>query len=280
MIIKKDSLYRKFPNSLNLEISAWLKCYNYVFINTVLWSGGVVDWFLLDSLLLLFGSVLFKQILLLYLVSLKNALKPYINPGERPFNLLKEIGYLLQITCIDFLSLQALLQMAYSHKSFQYELLTFLPRSFAFELVFDFGHYMTHRIAHSIPWIYQSIHKEHHQDILISPLTTYHQNAVDLLFTNTLPLLLASTFIPTSTFFICVMMWYKTILEVGGHLGKVTKANSFPQCIWLPRLLKIELKSEEHNLHHRNPMRNFSKRFSIWDKAFGTFEAYCVEEEE
>jgi sterol desaturase/sphingolipid hydroxylase (fatty acid hydroxylase superfamily) len=280
MIIKKDSLYRKFPNSLNLEISAWLKCYNYVFVNTVLWSGGVIDWFFLDSLLLLFGSVLFKQILLLSLVSSKNVFKPYINPGERPFNLLKEVGYIVQITCIDFLSLQLLLQMVYPHESFTYELLTFLPRSFAFELVFDLGHYVTHRIAHNIPWIYQSIHKEHHKDILISPLTTYHQNGVDLLFTNTLPLLLASYMIPTSSLFVCVMMWYKTILEVGGHLGKVTKANSFPQCIWLPRWLKIELKSEEHNLHHRNPMRNFSKRFSIWDKAFGTFEAYCVEKEE
>ena len=107
-------------------------------------------------------------------------------------------------------------------------------------------------------------------------MTTYHQHPIDLLLTNTLPLLCTSFIIPTSHLFLCVMMWYKTILEVGGHLGKVTKANSFPQCIWLPRLLKIELKSEEHNLHHRNPMCNFSKRFSIWDRAFGTFEEKVV----
>ncbi len=253
---------------------------NYVFVNTVLWSGGVWDYYCHKSWVWLLINIFWKQILLVSIISSKNVFKPYINPGVRPFNLWNELFYLLQITLIDFISLQAMLQMAYSYESFVYEFITFIPRSFAFELVFDLGHYTTHRIAHSIPWIYQRFHKEHHQDILISPLTTYHQNCIDLLFTNILPLVLASSVIPTSPFFICVMMWYKTVLEVGGHLGKVTKANSFPQCIWLPRWLKIELKTEEHNLHHRNPMRNFSKRFSIWDKAFGTFEAYCVEEEE
>jgi sterol desaturase/sphingolipid hydroxylase (fatty acid hydroxylase superfamily) len=251
--------------------------YNYLFVNTVLWCGGTLDYLMLERSFYLLSLICWKNLFLVLLVSFKNASKPYINPGERDRNVKKEIGYLAQITLIDLISLRLLLSQAYSFESFGWELVTFIPRSFLFELVFDFGHYATHRLAHSIPYIYQNIHKEHHQDILISPWTTYHQNPIDLLLTNTLPLLCASQIIPTSQLFICVMMWYKTLLEVGGHLGKETKASSFSQCIWLPRYLGIELKTEEHNIHHRNPMRNFSKRFSIWDKAFGTFEAYKEE---
>lgn len=203
----------------------------------------------------------------------KNSYKPYINLGKREIHVVKEIGYILQSTCVEFISLQLLLKNSIEVSSFGWEVIVFIPKSFIFELMFDLGHYITHRIAHSIPWIYMTIHKEHHQHILINPLTTYHQDGIDLLFTNTLPLLFASCIIPTSRLFVCIMMWYKTILEVGGHLGKVTKANSFPQCIWLPRWLSIELKSEDHNYHHRNPLKNFSKRFSIWDKVFGTFSA-------
>lgn len=261
MIIKQDSLY------------------NFFVINTVLWVGGSIDYIMINRLWTLLGLVCWKNIFLVWLVSSKNVGKPYINPGIRHVNVKGELGYLAQITLIDFISLRLLLSLAQPF-ALGYDLLTFLPRSFAFELLFDLAHYTTHRLAHSIPIVYKSIHKEHHQEILITPLTTYHQHPIDLLLTNTLPLLFASWIIPTSPLFLCVMMWYKTILEVGGHLGKVTKANSFPQCIWLPRSLGIELKSEEHNIHHRNPMRNFSKRFSIWDKAFGTFEAYSSPSEE
>jgi sterol desaturase/sphingolipid hydroxylase (fatty acid hydroxylase superfamily) len=276
MIINQDSLY------------------NFLFINTVLWTGGTLDYLMLERSFYLLCLICWKNIFLVSLISLKNAKKAYLYPGHRPFDVTEgcwplakgrlsadqlkgEIGYLAQITLIDFVSLRLLLWKAYSLESIGWELITFIPRSFFFELIFDLAHYTTHRLAHSIPIVYKAIHKEHHQNILITPFTTFHQNPVDLLLTNTLPLLFASQIVPTSHLFICVMMWYKTLLEVGGHLGKVTKANSFPQCIWLPRLLKIELKSEDHNLHHRNPMRNFSKRFSIWDKAFGTFEAYKEE---
>ncbi len=262
MFIKQDSLY------------------NFALINTVLWIGGSIDYMMLNKLWILLGLVCCKNIFLVWLVAFKNVSKPYINPGIRRISVKEELGYLAQITLIDFISLRLLLSQAYPFQSIGWELVTFIPRSFAFELFFDFGHYTTHRFIHSIPWMYRNIHKEHHQYILITPLTTFHQDPIDLLLTNILPLLFASWIIPTSSLFVCVMMWYKTLLEVGGHLGKVTKANSFPQCIWLPRSLGIELKSEEHNLHHRNPMRNFSKRFSIWDKAFGTFEAYSLPSEE
>ena len=34
----------------------------------------------------------------------------------------------------------------------------------------------------------------------------------------------------------------------------------------------MELYVEDHDLHHLKGNCNFSKRFSLWDRVFGTFE--------
>jgi hypothetical protein len=70
-----------------------------------------------------------------------------------------------------------------------------------------------------------------------------------------------------------MMKSYKSITELSGHTGKKNKSSSFIQCIWFAKLLKIELKNEDHNNHHINPNCNFSKRFSIWDKIFKTYKS-------
>ncbi len=65
---------------------------------------------------------------------------------------------------------------------------------------------------------------------------------------------------------------YKIFIEIAGHTGKISKPTcSFPQFIWLPKMLNIELYSEDHSLHHSKINCNYSKRFSLWDKIFGTF---------
>lgn len=69
----------------------------------------------------------------------------------------------------------------------------------------------------------------------------------------------------------CLMLVYKTFIEVSGHTGKQVKSSSFPLCIWLPRIFGIELYTEQHHLHHLNSNCNYSKRFSLWDKMFGTY---------
>ena len=152
------------------------------------------------------------------------------------------------------------------------DLIYFIPRSFIFELTFDFGHYWTHRLMHSIPVMYQIVHKQHHNDHLININTSYNHTIYDYIITNTIPLMLAGYILPSSLYFHSVIFWYKTLVEFGGHTGKLNKAGSFPQFVWLPRVLGIQLHTEDHNMHHTNPNYNFSKRFSIWDKLFGTYK--------
>jgi sterol desaturase/sphingolipid hydroxylase (fatty acid hydroxylase superfamily) len=152
--------------------------------------------------------------------------------------------------------------------------LVFIPMSLCFEILFDFFHYWSHRSLHTMyfPW-----HKTHHNYIHLKPAITFYQHWMDLLLTNSLPLLLTIRIVqsvyPLSTFEVSALITYKIFTEISGHLGhRSFPTSSFPQCIWLPRLLGIELYCEDHNLHHTNTNYNFSKRFSLWDKVFGTYQ--------
>ena len=159
---------------------------------------------------------------------------------------------------------------AYSTSSILMDIVLFIPTSFVFELVFDFFHYWTHRGAHMNYSVYKIVHSKHHEHSLVDASTTYNHSALDLLLTNFMPIVLATSIVPLSDYTTVLVFWFKSLVEVAGHTGKET-SSSFIQCIWLPQVLGIELYSRNHNLHHISAKYNFSKRFSIWDKLFRTY---------
>lgn len=194
--------------------------------------------------------------------------KAFLHDGERHgFN----SANLLRTTSMNTVTLYCSSLLTQPYSSLGTELLLFIPYSFIFEIVFDFFHYSIHRTIHTLPWFYRHIHKYHHQQTRISVFTAFHQDVIDLFLTNTIPVLLTVSLCRPSTLFIFVWFLYKSLEEIYGHLGKVSSASSFPQCIWLPRLAGFELYAKDHERHHRNPNVNFSKRFSLWDKVFGTY---------
>lgn len=159
------------------------------------------------------------------------------------------------------------------------EYLLFIPKSLIIELTFDFGHYWTHRYCHRNKILFKYVHHDHHTHSHPGPLSTYCQSHFDVLFTNILPWYVAMTFGPSLTMwqyhlFVC----YKTFIEVAGHSGFDTNGPSFPQFPLLPWICKkmnfttIVLYNKEHDWHHYKPTANFSKRFSLWDRIFGTYE--------
>jgi sterol desaturase/sphingolipid hydroxylase (fatty acid hydroxylase superfamily) len=199
--------------------------------------------------------------------------KKYLVEGERSnqFNIVNFI----KTSSIETFSFYLLTTNSNNISSISQELFYFIPRSFIFELIFDLGHYCTHRFVHSFPLIYRIVHKKHHgenDDYRIHINATYRHTIYDYLLTNTLPLLLAGYIVPSSKYFYNLMFWYKDFVEFSGHTGKYNKTGSFPQCKWLPEILSIELYSSDHNIHHTNSQYNFSKRFSIWDKLFNTYK--------
>jgi len=159
----------------------------------------------------------------------------------------------------------------------------FIFKSFLYEVVFDFFHYITHRICHQVPQLY-GIHKTHHKYLNPTPLSTFHQDPVDIVLTNVFPSV-ASVTLLRSVFGVTfdpleysLLLSYKTFIEIAGHAGVETSATSFPQCAALPKALGIELRTNDHDLHHSRVKCNYSKRFTLWDKVFGTFSVEKVAE--
>ena len=155
-----------------------------------------------------------------------------------------------------------------------YDILLFIPYSFIFELLFDFFHYWSHRILHTNKFLYINIHKKHHKYSHIKSIITFYQDPLDLLITNSLPQVFTLLLFPYLPLFLFnIILSYKSFLEISGHSGKKLYPNgSFIQFIWLPKMLGITLYTEDHNLHHSLSNCNYSKRFSLWDKVFGTYK--------
>jgi sterol desaturase/sphingolipid hydroxylase (fatty acid hydroxylase superfamily) len=155
------------------------------------------------------------------------------------------------------------------------DIIYFIPKSFVFELIFDFFHYSTHYLLHSNKFLYVNIHKKHHKFSYPLPIITFYQCPLDLVITNSVPQFITLIIFPRlSLFQFNIILTYKSFIEISGHSSKKLYPNgSFSQFIWLPRALNISLYSEDHTLHHSNNNCNYSKRFSIWDKVFGTYKS-------
>ena len=156
------------------------------------------------------------------------------------------------------------------------DLIYFIPVSFIFEIMFDLFHYITHRIMHH-NFFYKYSHKKHHKFPHPSSITTYYQHSFDIIITNVIPtfltLYIMSQYICISYYMFTLINMYKTYIEIAGHCGKhLVNTASFPQFIWLPRIFNIELHTKDHDLHHSINNCNYAKRFSLWDKLFGTFK--------
>lgn len=152
------------------------------------------------------------------------------------------------------------------------DIIYFIPISFIFELYFDFFHYIGHRSLHS-KYLYKYLHKKHHKFKHTTPIITFYQDPIDIIVTNVFPMMLTLYIVPRISYWqYNIIVVYKTYGEICGHLSKrCYPTGSFCQFIWLPKLFNIELYTEEHDLHHSLNNCNFSKRFSLWDKLFGTF---------
>ena len=243
-------------------------------MNSIVFSTAYLHYNLLCwvqyNLFILWLTVLFENVVLFNLYSRLFASKKFISEGERKhtFDIVDFVGG----TFVHPITIMLVHTVTTGPPdSYLYDIATFIPRSFLFEILFDLFHYWTHRIAHTVPVIYRVIHKKHHEHHLIDINTTYHMGFFDVFLTVSLPFFLAASIIPVSDYSIMILYWYKTIVELAGHVGK-EGGSSFPQFIWLPKYFGFELYSNDHNYHHMNGNCNFSKRFSLWDKVFGTYK--------
>ncbi len=181
--------------------------------------------------------------------------------------------YLIQATVLDTVTYMACKQyQVLPTVGIGNELIWFIPVTFLFEVLFDFFHYWTHRISHTNKWLYRHVHSVHHSTTNLWEASAFKHHVGDLIMTNVLPIVLAGWIFPLRSYTFTAFFWYKSMQEIAGHSGKDMRSSSFAQCKWVPELLGIPLYSRNHHEHHRNTRVNFSKRFSLWDRVFGTFQ--------
>jgi sterol desaturase/sphingolipid hydroxylase (fatty acid hydroxylase superfamily) len=202
--------------------------------------------------------------------------KQYITPRSQQYSTTSILIFLLTMF-IEAYTYHIILISHNFNDTYTYDLLTFIPISFLFELVYDFIHYWIHRISHTNKFLYTHFHQHHHSKTTVTLMDTYYQHPIDFILSNSIPLLITISVINMSRYQFAMMMTFKTIVEVSGHTGKNINQKSFPQFPWIPAYFDISLCTHDHDIHHRYFNYNFSKRFSIWDKIFGTYRSnnYC-----
>lgn len=217
----------------------------------------------------------FKDYLIMLLIMLRNKDKEYIHGHDTSpvcIYSLTSICYVLSAAFIEatgmFLAVE---YIDFPADAYKWDLLSFIYVSFFVEIFFDFFHYWMHRWSHTNKYLYR-LHKDHHLYKYPTIITTYYQHPLDLILSNIVPSLIAIYLIRVSLFQLTLITTYKTFIELGGHVGKkLAPTSSFPQLPWLPRFLGIALYAEDHDIHHTHVVHNFAKRFSLWDRVFGTF---------
>lgn len=258
--------------------------FNFLYINTLFYSYGFIEYFIYHSfyykLFTLFLLSIFRNYFLYTLLDYNFQKYDYIHLHRKIESLYDYKENFIKISLLDSLNLYFLLNVSnlfyknVNYYDFLYDMLYFIPKSFIFEIIFDLFHYITHRIEHKTNFFAHRTHHIHHTPTLVS---TFNHHTLDLICTNVIPFYL-TTFIYTqlfniriSTYMLFMLYISKIYIELCGHSGKnIIKDGSFVQCIWLPRFLGIDLYTADHTNHHKYNYCNYSKRFTLWDRLFGT----------
>ena len=184
-----------------------------------------------------------------------------------------------------------------------------------FELGLDLAFYLTHRWWHRNTRLYVWVHKQHHvhpwadadQGHGHGHLVTYDSYnlswsealwvgacyGVGLLLLHCCSFVCLPSFAPSDPFGgwatwtwaycgkldlleLSLMLSYVSYIEMWGHAGSTY--DRVVKVAWriLPESLGITMEAAGHNLHHEQARYNFSKRFVVWDHAFGTFHKPLV----
>jgi len=161
------------------------------------------------------------------------------------------------------------------------KLFLFTIEMFCWEIWFDFGHYWGHRLAHIFKGLYEFGHKYHHENVSPDAFDGLNITFDDAMLTNWIPhmmsMFLTTTLLfggrPFSLFEYMLLSSYKTFVEVTGHVGVDFKGHSFPMFPPLAYYTGIDIGTAAyHSLHHRYYTVNYAKRFTLWDRVFGTMK--------
>jgi len=148
-----------------------------------------------------------------------------------------------------------------------------------FDVGLDLGFYTFHRTCHKNRQLYRWIHAEHHTDVAkeygqLVAHETYSISTIEALSILSSYLIgfeLIGIVMPYSLFDMAYLVSWAHTVELLGHTELSWSPNGHPMRI-IAEWCRLELKGAEHTMHHQKPLSNFSKRLTLFDKIFGTYE--------
>lgn len=242
----------------------------FFFINLFASCLGIIYYYIYmtQSILICYAFCVFEYIMLTG--TLHYNIKDNLSLSDRQYNPnIYDILNILKLCFLEIISI--ILCFKYKSNNIFYEIITFIPKTFIFELCFDFFHYWIHRMSHN-KYLYIN-HKIHHiHTSNISIFSTFQHHFIDYILSNVFPMYISSCICPLYEYQFFIFLVFKLIVEMTGHAGKIINSGSFIQCVWIPQLLGIELYASDHYIHHTKFKYNYAKRFKIWDQTFGTYK--------
>lgn len=255
---------------------------NYIFINSNLLLMSFIHYYMFNHYkYFAFFILLFRNYFIINFIDYATKYKKNIHKqitedsSIHDYSLENHTSH-VQIVLLETIKVYTFHKYLSINQNYLFDITTFIPISFLYEIVFDFFHYWVHRICHVNNFLYRNIHKKHHKHSNLTSIVTFYQNPLDFILSVIFPEMIAlyilqSLFFKLSLFQFILILNYKLFSEIAGHSGKYTNSCGFVQFIWLPRFLNIEIRTEDHDLHHKLLLCNYSKRFVIWDKLFNTY---------
>ena len=163
------------------------------------------------------------------------------------------------------------------------ELLYLTFTRFIFDIIFDIFHYSIHYLFHKNLFLYNHIHKMHHNYIYPSIIIKFYNHPIDNILTECLPLFVSFYLVRQlisyfSIFTLLFLLFIKNIQDILGHSGKLFDNKNynfmynFITFNFISFYLNIFPYIIDHDNHHINNKYNFSSRTTLLDKLFGTFK--------
>jgi sterol desaturase/sphingolipid hydroxylase (fatty acid hydroxylase superfamily) len=154
----------------------------------------------------------------------------------------------------------------------------FLKNFGVFRIIVDIVFYCGHRTLHEVPWLYEHVHKRHHEHFTTNLRTNYHFTAPDLFIESALPIFAGVAFlrkalgVKLSRYEVHLYMTYVAWHESGTHLGKpLPVVSSYPPLsILYNAFTDFDRDSVEfHEVHHNRRHTNYG--ITQWiDKLMGS----------
>jgi Delta7-sterol 5-desaturase len=146
----------------------------------------------------------------------------------------------------------------------QHSLIYFLSSIPAYILFADFIRYWSHRLMHTIPFLYNNIHYLHHRSVNVNPLSTLSMHPLDLL--SGTPWLLATNIFPVHISVVIAFANFYHLQNLHRHLGY----DFLGERGMGGMIGRVIISPRNHDLHHTEVGVNFGATLTLWDRLFGT----------